>query len=599
MSLFQSHSAWWSRQSFLVMVLIALWSCASPMQASPPRVVQGVLDLRAWDFTRGGPVRLDGDWAFDWDQSVRTLGKSQPQEFMAVPGPWVAQHPARGKAVYRLRVLTRPEPRVYGIKVYEFPESYRLYINNEQLVENGTYAETPGMNVRSLVRPVAVFANSSAEIDLRIEAVNFDEPEPGPRRSIILGLEPDVRQVQENQLMADMLVCGVLAIMAAYHLGLYFQRRREMGSLLFGLLCLIMILRIFVTEEHYLHKYLPGFPANLEHWLDTFSFFVLVPAFAWIFRYFFEREFHRRVLQFVTGFFLVFGATYTFFPSDALFNVYLLFTLIVSLYLISVLFLSLKRRRSGARVFLTGFLVFLGTSIFDILSYSNIFRSSYLSQIGFVCFIFAQAYVLSMRFNQALVTSEQLTVNLEALVTERTQALEVSNQQLVTLSITDALTGIANRRHFDAVLDNEWNRALRTQRPLSLLILDIDHFKAYNDHYGHQGGDACLQTVAQVLNANVNRAGDTIARYGGEEFVILSAECTGPEALSLAEKIRQAVEQAAIPHVKSDIGHVSVSVGIGSRIPTETDSPAHLVKMADDALYRAKNLGRNTSVLGS
>jgi diguanylate cyclase (GGDEF)-like protein len=601
MSEFQNRfSLWRISQHLLVLVILlnTLSSCAASLGIAQPKAVQGVLDVRRWDFARDGPVKLDGDWEFYWDRSVRTLeAEPKPTESMRVPGSWLQQHPARGMAVYRLRVLTAPGQRLYGIKVYEFPQSYRLYVNAERIVENGRYSEIPESSSRSLVRPFVVFANSSAVIDLRFEAVNFDEAEPGPRRSIILGLEPEVRQVQEHQLIADMLVCGVLVIMAVYHLGLYFQRRHETGSLLFGLLCLIMILRIAVTEEHYLHKYVPGFPANLEHWLDVFSFFILVPAFAWIFRYFFDHEFHRRVLQFVIGFFLIFGVVYTFFPLNALFNIYLLFTLAIGLYLMSVLFQSIRRRRLGSGVFLAGFLMFVITSIWDILSLSNIIRSTYVSPIGFVCFIFAQAYVLSMRFNRALTMSEQLTVNLETLVTERTQALEASNQQLLTLSITDALTGIANRRHFDEVLQTEWNRALRTKRALALLILDIDHFKAYNDHYGHQAGDACLKTVAQVMTANVHRAGDTLARYGGEEFVILSAECSGAEALSLAEKVRQAVEQASILHAASSTGWVSISVGIGSRIPAELDAPSALVKLADEALYRAKHVGRNQAVL--
>ncbi len=579
----------------LLIVLMALCACAPQTTSVQPKVVQGVLDLRNWDFSRDGPVKLDGDWAFYWDKSMRSLEpEAKAQEFIRVPGAWLEHHPAIGKAVYRVRILTSATTEVLGIKLYEFPQSYRLYVNNQFLIENGKYSEIPGRNNRSLMRPFVVFANSSSTIDLSIEAVNSLESEqPGPRRSIILGLEPSVRQVQDGQLTSDMLTTGVLLIMGAYHLGLYLQRRRETGSLLFGLLCLIMIFRISVTEEHYLQKFIPNVPGNLEHFFDVFSFFILVPAFAWIFQNFFEKDFNKRILHLIFGAFLVIGGLYVLTTAEIFFNAYLVFTLLVGIYFIYVLLLGVKFRRSGSGVFLAGFLIFMATGIWDILSFSNIVRAIYVSQIGFVCFIFSQAYVLSMRFNQALHMSEDLTVNLEGLVKERTQALEESNQKLSVLNITDALTGIANRRHFDEVLQLEWNRALRDQTPLALLILDIDHFKAYNDFYGHLGGDACLKTVAGVLSTHVRRAGDTLARYGGEEFVILLAKCNTQEALELAEHLRHAVEARAIAHQKSNIGHVSISIGVTSLIPSQTTSADQLVKIADQALYRAKDLGRN------
>jgi diguanylate cyclase (GGDEF)-like protein len=581
----------WALGSWPLWLLFLVSSCVQQASPPQPKVVQGVLDLRAWDLTQHGPVNLDGEWKFYWDASRHALTQ---QTLIKVPGSWTeANYSLKGKAVYTLQVLTPPEPRLYGIKLYELPQSYRLYLNDNLIIENGKYAEIPEESSRSMVRPYVVFANSSDSFNIWIEAVNLDERDPGPRRSIVLGLETDVRKLQERQLISDMLVSGILLIMALYHLGLYLQRRRETSSLLFGLLCLIMILRIAVTEEHYLHKYFPQFPGPLEGFLDVFSFFVLVPIFAWIFASFFEQDFYRPLLGWITGIFIVVSAVYVIFPLQILSNFYLVFTLCVGLYLLYVLFQSVRHRRPGSRVFLAGFLLFLGTTIWDMLAYSNFIRSVYLSQVGFVGFIFSQAYVLSMRFNRALATSEDLTQDLERIVTERTAALEDSNRQLAALNITDALTGIANRRHFDDMVQNEWNRSRRTLRPLALLLLDIDHFKAYNDHYGHQGGDACLQRVAKVLAASVHRAGDTVARYGGEEFAVLLPDCNDQDASVLGEKIRQTLEAAALPHAKAESGLVSVSIGVKSLVPSETTSPEELIGRADEALYEAKKQGRN------
>jgi diguanylate cyclase (GGDEF)-like protein len=174
--------------------------------------------------------------------------------------------------------------------------------------------------------------------------------------------------------------------------------------------------------------------------------------------------------------------------------------------------------------------------------------------------------------------------------------LAESNQNLSDLSMTDGLTGVANRRHFDAVLVREWRRATRNGQPLALAMLDVDFFKKYNDHYGHQGGDECLRAVAQVLKEHVHRAGDCIARYGGEEFAVLGADIDGEDVRRLAEAIRRAFEDLALPHAMSPFGHITVSIGVAAMVPTEQQSFETLVRMADEALYAAKREGRNRVV---
>ena len=431
-------------------------------------------------------------------------------------------------------------------------------------------------------------------MDLLIESVNLDDAEPGPRRSIIFGLEPQVRRVQDNQLMADVMVTGVLLIMALYHLALYLQRRSEMGSLLFGLLCWLMILRIAVTEEHYLHKYFPQFPGGIERTLDVFSFFAMVPMFTWIYSYFFRQEFHPWIHKSVATVFVLCSAVYLLVPTAALFGFYLWFTLAVGLYLLYVLLRGVKHRHAESGVFLLGFLLLVATSVWDMLSYSNIVRTVYISHFGFIAFIFAQAYVLSMRFNQALFTSEKLTLNLESVVAQRTSALEESNRRLALLNITDALTGIANRRHFDDMLGNEWSRAQRNQRPLALLMLDIDNFKAYNDSYGHLAGDDVICEVAAALSTAGTRATDLVARFGGEEFVLVMRQTSilgGLEVLCRAQDmlLKRAVKHAASPTAE----FLTLSFGLAEfSAPIDAD-PLALVDRADAALYRAKQNGRN------
>ncbi|OIN99255.1 MAG: deoxyribodipyrimidine photolyase [Desulfovibrionaceae bacterium CG1_02_65_16] len=182
---------------------------------------------------------------------------------------------------------------------------------------------------------------------------------------------------------------------------------------------------------------------------------------------------------------------------------------------------------------------------------------------------------------------------LEELVEVRTRALEKTNAKLKAMSNTDALTNIANRRSFNHMLEQEWNRALRAARPLALIMLDVDHFKHYNDHYGHVAGDDCLKALGQALVKAERRAGRLVARYGGEEFVILMPETTETEALAAAERLQKEIWALALPHAETVPGIVTVSLGAVSVVPTMEHMPDFLLRQADAALYRAKSLGRN------
>ena len=201
--------------------------------------------------------------------------------------------------------------------------------------------------------------------------------------------------------------------------------------------------------------------------------------------------------------------------------------------------------------------------------------------------------VLARQFNDMARQVDLHQVLLEERVSERTRDLAEANGKLAALSLTDGLTGIANRRRFDEVLAREMLRAARAGAPFALLMLDVDFFKHYNDCYGHQQGDDCLRRIAGLLQSHARRASDLAARYGGEEFVLIATDSDNAAVLALAEAIRASVEALQLPHARSPLGHVSVSIGVVSMVPDETSSAAAMLRMADRALYRAKGEGRN------
>jgi diguanylate cyclase (GGDEF)-like protein len=177
---------------------------------------------------------------------------------------------------------------------------------------------------------------------------------------------------------------------------------------------------------------------------------------------------------------------------------------------------------------------------------------------------------------------------------EASRQLADLNAMLTRLSLIDSLTGVANRRNFDRVLDKEWRRAFRAKHEMSLIMIDIDHFKAYNDHYGHQGGDECLREVARILKEALRRPGDVLCRYGGEEFGVVLPDTGREGATVVAENLRTAVEQAAWPHRASKVkDHVTLSLGVASLCPQQGMSTKNLIELADKALYQSKAKGRN------
>ncbi|MGZ4969919.1 MAG: sensor domain-containing diguanylate cyclase [Methylobacter sp.] len=281
---------------------------------------------------------------------------------------------------------------------------------------------------------------------------------------------------------------------------------------------------------------------------------------------------------------------------------------------------AVKRQRS-AYFFIVAFAVFFLAIILTSLRALGVLPTNIITTsgptFGSALEMLLLAFALADRYNVireekekaqgAALEAQQLLVEnlkssehiLETRVAERTAELQILNRKLEALSTTDGLTGIANRRCFDKALENEWNRAIRLKQPLALAMIDVDWFKKYNDHYGHQGGDDCLKNIAAVLAANVCRTGDLVARYGGEEFAFIAPSTEGVAALNMANKIRDALQALALPHEMSGFGRVTASIGVAAIIPEQGLSPDILLKAADEALYSAKDQGRNRAVLAA
>lgn len=215
-------------------------------------------------------------------------------------------------------------------------------------------------------------------------------------------------------------------------------------------------------------------------------------------------------------------------------------------------------------------------------------------KIALLVIIFAIfMYEAGLRYHSQFVDFLKMRLTNENL----TNQLLTTNLKLKQMADTDGLTQIANRRTLNKMLIAEWNRHFRNQKELAYIFIDLDYFKHYNDNYGHDAGDECLITIAEILSTSVKRSSDIVARYGGEEFGIILPETDKDNALAIAEKIRNLIFNKKIPHKGSLISeYVTASMGIASVIPNEQNNEKSLCNSADKALYQAKNNGRNQCI---
>lgn len=193
----------------------------------------------------------------------------------------------------------------------------------------------------------------------------------------------------------------------------------------------------------------------------------------------------------------------------------------------------------------------------------------------------------------AKIRAMQRLVLMRASLLALTRKLDATNQELQRISLMDGLTGVANRRYFDETISVEWRRARRHSNSMAVMMFDIDHFKLYNDTYGHLAGDECLRRIAATIRQNTARPSDLVARYDGKEFAVILPETTIGGAVLVAEKIRQAIHDLNIPQAPGSGDRITLSIGIASAAPGFDNPPDDLIHAADQALRRAKAEGRD------
>lgn len=611
-----------------------LWLGCGTAQQEPPEAALGVLDLRAWKPLLDHTVQLDGEWRY---YPRRLLPPSDPAlrdpppAFARVPGTWDGSAGApddpkgHGFATFALTVLLPPDAPALALRVITVSTAFRLFADSTLVAEAGVVASSADEG-RPEYRPQArrLPPSNGSTLELVLQASNFDYAKGGVWEPIWIGLPAEIDDAREERIALALFLAGSFGAIGLYHLMLWAARHRDRSPLYFAVVCFAMALRGLTVDEVFLVNLLPGlsWPGLVR--LEYGSLLTIVAAVP-LFLYEIFPEDQPRALVRAYSFTAMAGlaAVAVLSPDQFSRGLFPIQLLCVSAALVGSILVarSLARHREGAGLFLIGLAAIALTGVHDVLV--SILRSLptshwlvtsiYLQPFGLFVFILSQATLLAIRSSGAFVDLEKASQELrgahakldihahelEDRVAARTSELEEANRQLARLAEIDGLTQVGNRRFFEEELRRAWFDHLRRSAPLSLVLVDVDHFKAYNDRYGHTAGDETLRRVARAITESLQRPSDSAARYGGEELVALLPTTDGEGALHLAERIRHRVEAAAIAHEASGVAPVvTVSIGVATVTPEGDHERSQLFEIADRALYRAKQEGRNRVVAG-
>ncbi|HAS39511.1 MAG TPA: hypothetical protein DCS93_03490 [Microscillaceae bacterium] len=436
------------KNAYLFLLSFLIFTQCAPRE-QPPKAKRGALDLTSYNFEKSGILPLGGEVNFFWKKLYvpQDFSKSTPKNgwLFQLPNAWNGDQETGkevtplGYGTYRMQIKLPDKNLKLAIKMLTVGTAYRMFINDEEVTTVGKVGTSKANTQPSYLPQVIAFTNLTQEINLTIQVANFHYRYGGIWQQMSLGLEKDLREERERSTIIDFFLIGSIFIMALYHLGLYWIRRKNVSALYFGLCCLMASLRLSVTDQ-YLIRHFTSNDWFINVRLEFFTLHAGPLVFLWFFYSLFPKDFPRKILWVISIVFGLLGLS-NLILSPYLFSQALpisqLTVLVSGAYAIFGLVRAIMRKREGALLFMGGFL-FLFTAIVNDILYANYtLNTGHQFGTGLFLFIFSQAFVLAYRFSRAMSQNEKLTEelnytnkNLEKLVDERTNELRDSNDQL-------------------------------------------------------------------------------------------------------------------------------------------------------------------------
>lgn len=561
-------------------------------------VKKGLIDLR--NFTWNKPIYLDGWWGFYYNvfytrEDIKSK-KLQDVSYIYVPSSWSGKKisntkiPETGYATYHCKVLLGEKaPKTISILIPKVDSSYALYINDILITNAGVIGKTPEESIPFWKQTIIDFPVTGSEIDIIFHISNFYYAQAGITKSIVLGTKDLVLQQYVQSAIIKFFIFGALLIIALYHLFIFMFKLHDKKTLYFSLFSFSMALLSIIFGEFHIMLIFPHLSYALLVKITYLTMSLGLTFFALFFKELYPEDYPNQL--FTLSIFI--GTVYTLLililPVYIFSTLLMPFLIIISGFGIITLLTfinAIRNKRQDASLFFAAFIIYSLTIINDMLHFNHIINTTYMVPYGFFMFIILQSFVLAKQ-------NARLYVQLQQLFKEKLK-LESLTINLKNIAYIDPLTGIPNRRRFEEYLNIEWARAIRNNTPISIILLDIDYFKKFNDKFGHVKGDMALKQVAKTIQSCIYRPADMVARYGGEEFIVILPETEIIGAYRIAERMRKAVLNCKIPAAYTLAPKfLSISLGCSTAYPKYNSNPNDLINSADKKLYRAKKLGRN------
>lgn len=604
----------------ILVMLIQLVNTFALTKSDEIVVKKGYIDASKWDFDEGEALPLRGEWEFYWNRLLESQDfekKNYKKSFIHIPTDLVKTstesnfRTGDGYATLKLNIKVNDINKVYGLKFKYFSSANKIWVNGTLISSSGKVGKDRETYKPQYIPKEVLFKSDSEDIEIVVQIANFHH-----RRirlnEVLFGTADQIQNNTYMNIIKESILIGSLLLVVVYCYVVYFIKKREPALLYLSLTALLIAVREAIVSERILIRLIPGLSAEIMMKLGYLPVFVLLPLISMYISEIFKSSKLNNVVKILkyTGYiFFVLIMLSTVKAYDWIFEYGSWLILIAAIYILYII-ISNNLIKSTRRIYtmVAGCGAILITAINDIFRELGLINTPELLSVGFVLFVLFQAIFLAWRFNDsydqiAKLSKEngemykkiqELNEDLETKIKSRTKELQVANRKLAQMSKIDPLTGLGNRRYFDEQLKYAWNKSLKEKKPISIIMMDIDYFKSFNDNYGHLEGDKCLKIIGNTIKSSIREKADIVARYGGEEFVALLSETDLHMAAVMAERIRTNIKSLKIPHQFSCASdYITISLGVNTIIVAEDDSMNEFIRRADRKLYMAKEKGRD------
>lgn len=605
------------RAASLLLLLTALWLSAAARAENAP-VQRGIVDLSS-SANAKGITTLAGEWTYVWQQ-LKTPGSaiSDADGFYQMPNKWTQQqedisaHPSEGYASFGVTLLNIPRDGYWGISVPEQSTAFRLYLDDRLIASGGEVATSRDKAVPYSGNQVFEIGAIDSSAQLILHVSNFHHNRGGPWQPLRIGPYNELNKQAMQSLFKQSLVLALTFIAGFFSLTQWLIDRREKTSLLLFFLALVASIRIGIFDNQPLYTVFGSLPWSLHIRTVYLSQLIGIPLVLMWIQQVYPQHFNKQIVQLIMRVSAL-SVVFVSFTDPMLFSA-LNFPVFYSLMAITMLYALygvikvVYHRESG------GICIAIGTCVMCFftgqvtLVRAQAIESQGESLLPIGVFVFLLSLMVNL-INQRSIEKKQveslseelLQINhtLETHVEERTRelakkatALEEANEQLQLLANSDALTQLLNRRAFI----EQCKQIAESSPTVSVVLIDVDHFKQVNDQFGHAAGDEVLVKLADLLRAQT-RHSDKVARFGGEEFVLLLCDADRDATIRTCERIVESVRELKFDNIEGLDG-VTISAGIVSGV-LENNSIYKLIQHADGAMYNVKDNGRDGYRLAS